>query len=66
MQLVQEAEVLFNMREVFGPQWKRDKSSTQFCSVLPLMCSVLETYAENYSSAYDDRQRYVFYQTEYT
>ena len=64
MQIIEEAEYLFDQREIFGPNWKRDLGSIQFCNQLPLMCSVLETYTENYSE-FDDRRSYLVYMGHY-
>ncbi len=64
MQLVQEAEVLFDLREVFGPEWQKSRSSSQFCGVLPLLCSVLETHTEDFST-HDDREAYMAYMGHY-
>ena len=56
--------MLFDQREIFGPIWSTDRGSTQFCNMLPLMCSVLETYTESYSQN-DDRMSYMNYMGYY-
>ena len=64
VQIITEAETLFNSREVFGPTWGMDRSSVQFCNMLPLMCTVLETYIEH-NTSYDDRDRHAVYKNHY-
>lgn len=64
MQILTESEVLFDTRELFGPKWQKDRGSVQFCNMLPLMCTVLDTYTEGFSP-YDDKDRYVVYMTHY-
>ena len=54
--LITETETLFNTREIFGPNWGKDRASIEFCNMLPLMCTILDAYVEHHTP-YDDRDR---------